>query len=56
MDAELNEHGLPEGWPDKPLHEYTAAESRRYFFPALVEHVTQGRIRASDMRLPPAGR
>lgn len=39
---------LPEGWPDKPLHEYSRAETSRYFGPVLVQWVTQGRIRPDE--------
>lgn len=39
---------LPEGWPDKPLHQYTSAESSRLFGPVLVQWVTQGRIRPDE--------
>lgn len=37
--GELNSHGVPSDWPDKPLHEYTADERAKHFSPALFAHV-----------------
>ncbi|MBS2548396.1 hypothetical protein KGQ19_16135 [Catenulispora sp. NL8] len=42
--AALNENGLPEGWPNKPLHEYSEAEFSRYAFPQLENYVLNGRV------------
>ena len=42
--AALNENGLPEGWPNKPLHEYTEAEFSKYAFPQLENYVLNGRV------------
>jgi hypothetical protein len=42
-DAALNENGLPEGWLNKPLHEYSEAEFSRYAFPQLESYVRSGR-------------
>lgn len=44
----------PEGWPDKPLHEYSATEWKRFALPALLEHVTRGRVKAPPV-VAPAG-
>jgi hypothetical protein len=38
-EATLTEHGVPEDWPQKPLHTYTAEERRKYIDNALAEHV-----------------
>lgn len=38
-EAELTEFGVPEDWPQKPLHKYTAEENRKYTDRALAEHV-----------------
>lgn len=46
----------PEGWPDKPLHEYSAAEWKRFALPAVLEHVTRGRVKAPVPVSPTAGR
>lgn len=46
----------PDGWPDKPLHEYSAAEWKRFALPALLEHVTRGRVKAPVSVSPTAGR
>jgi hypothetical protein len=35
----LTELGIPEDWPQKPLHEYTPEERRKYIDTALGEHV-----------------
>ena len=43
-DPALNENGLPEGWPNKPLHEYTEAEFSKYAFPQLESYVLNGRV------------
>jgi hypothetical protein len=43
-DTALNENGLPEGWPNKPLHEYTEAEFSKYAFPQLENYVLNGRV------------
>jgi hypothetical protein len=40
----LNENGLPESWPNKPLHEYTEAEFSKYAFPQLESYVLNGRV------------
>ena len=40
----VNEHGLPEGWPSKPLHEYSEAEFSRYAYPQLENYVLNGRV------------
>ena len=42
--ADLNEHGLPASWPNKPLHEYSEAEFSRYAFPQLENYVLNGRV------------
>lgn len=41
--GDLNEHGLPASWPNKPLHEYSEAEFSRYAFPQLENYVLNGR-------------
>jgi hypothetical protein len=33
------EHELPEGWPQKPLHQYTREEQMRYLNPALEQAI-----------------
>ena len=38
-EPELTEFGVPEDWPQKPLHKYTAEENRKYTDRALAEHV-----------------
>ena len=43
-DGELNAHGLPSDWPDKPLHQFTADERLKYMSPALMNHVIGHRI------------
>jgi hypothetical protein len=39
----LNKHGLPESWPDKPLHEFSRDEFDKHTGPVLVRHVLQDR-------------
>jgi uncharacterized protein DUF6582 len=39
----VGENGLPEGWPDKPLHEYSETERRRYLVPAAQAHILGAR-------------
>jgi hypothetical protein len=39
----LNSHGLPQGWPDKPLHQYTDDERAACFGPALEQYVLGAR-------------
>lgn len=41
----LNAHGVPNDWPDKPLHQYTADERMKFFGPAVRQHVLQDRFR-----------
>jgi hypothetical protein len=36
-------HGLPEGWPDKPLSQYTREERAMYMEPAVVATFLRGR-------------
>lgn len=50
------EYTRPEGWPDKPLHEYSAAEWRAYALPVVAEHVTGGRLRAAALTPAAGGR
>lgn len=45
-DGTLNEHGLPSGWPAKPLHEYTPEEIKKYCAPVLDAHIFGGRTDA----------
>lgn len=33
-----NSHGLPAGWPDKPLHQFSTEELNRYAGPVVFEH------------------
>ena len=40
----LNEFGVPDNWPNKPLHEYTSDERDRFMGPALVGHVLGARV------------
>jgi hypothetical protein len=42
--GDLNEHGLPASWPNKPLHEYSEQEFSRYAFPQLENYVLNGRL------------
>lgn len=42
--AELNTHGLPADWPDKPLHQYTTDEKLKYCSPALMNYVVGDRL------------
>ena len=42
--TDVNEHGLPAGWPNKLLHEYSEAEFSRYAFPQLESYVLNGRV------------
>lgn len=44
VSGELNEHGLPTEWPNKPLDKYTAEERARYLSPAVMNHVIGHRI------------
>jgi hypothetical protein len=44
----VGEAGLPEGWPQKPLHQYTAEEHRLYVAPAAVNAIL------GDRGAPPA--
>jgi len=37
--GEMNSHGMPADWPDKPLHQYTPDERDRFFGPVLTRHV-----------------
>ena len=42
--GDVNEHGLPSSWPNKPLHEYSDAEFSRYAVPQLENYVLNGRV------------
>ncbi|MFE2486059.1 DUF6582 domain-containing protein [Streptomyces mirabilis] len=42
--APVNTAGLPDGWPDKPLHEYTDEEFRQHVSPATVKAVFGNRV------------
>jgi hypothetical protein len=42
--GELNDHGLPANWPNKPLHQYTSEERARHLSPTLMQHVVGHRI------------
>lgn len=42
--ADVNEHGLPSSWPNKPLHEYSEQEFSRFASPQLEAYVLNGRI------------
>lgn len=35
---ELNAHGMPRDWPDKPLHQFTTDELDQYVGPAVTRH------------------
>lgn len=35
----LNQYGVPSDWPDKPLHQYSTEERKRYFGQAVQQHV-----------------
>lgn len=37
--GDLNEHGLPASWPNKPLHKFTAEERTKYMSTAMAGHV-----------------
>ena len=37
-ESAVNAHGLPAGWPDKPLHQFTTEELNRYGGPVVFEH------------------
>lgn len=39
QEQALTELGIPEDWPQKPLHTYTAEERRKYIDNAMAEHV-----------------
>lgn len=41
----LNEYGVPNTWPNKPLHQYTTEERLKYFGRAVREHVLQDRFK-----------
>lgn len=38
--SDLNEHGMPADWPNKPLHQFTADERGKYLSRAMFDHVT----------------
>ena len=42
-EAPLNSHGLPAGWPDKELHQYSPDELAQYAGPVLDQHIMKGR-------------
>ncbi len=42
--GELNEHGLPANWPNKPLHQYNADERAKYVSAAMMQHVIGNRV------------
>lgn len=43
VQAGLNEHGLPSDWPNKPLHQYTSEEFKRYAATEMERHILGNR-------------
>jgi hypothetical protein len=39
----LNEYGVPNSWPNKPLHQYTPDERTKFFGPTTASHVLGAR-------------
>src|ERR1035441_5354572 len=42
-EAPVNSHGLPSGWPDKELHQYSPDELAQFAGPVLDNYIMKGR-------------
>jgi hypothetical protein len=42
-EAPVNSHGLPAGWPDKELHQYSPDELAQFAGPVLDNYIMKGR-------------
>ena len=42
-EAPVNSHGLPSGWPDKELRQYSPDELAAYAGPVLDQYIMKGR-------------
>lgn len=49
----MTDLGIPESWPQKPLHEYTTEERRKYIDVAWGEHFFGDELYAQQMRRRP---